>query len=269
MLYLPRYRILPGQRVETRSSLARGLTRAWTFDSGVAWDAARGEVTPVTAAFGAPSFMPMPYQRTLGLYTPNGAAATLGINDDWYGASTVIWQCRIESVDNPWGGLWFKSRGGANYQMLMQRSSSNDRFYITRGSSASDITARSLSSFLNRTTTFAFVVGGPSSGDPMALYADGLLVQAFTPAEIQLSGTGSVMLSAEPGLTATYDSSVYWSSMFRFDRALSEAEIARIGTLPRERLIRSRRIWVPVSTGGGGAAIFRRTLSNRIGVRNV
>lgn len=78
------------------------------------------------------------------------------------------------------------------------------------------------------------------------MYLNGGFVYGSTYTVAQATGSGSLILGAEPALSATYDSDVVWLNFLRFNRVLSENEIAAIGTNP-QRLFREQavQIWVP------------------------
>lgn len=241
--------------VDWSNPLTRGLKAALVFDGGYAFDAATGKPAALTTLFGTPRVAAFPGSGELSLYTPNGSAASVFPGEDWSGPCTIIWKCYVESVDSPWGGLLVKLATGTATQLTMQRNSSNNNFYLSRNYSTSLVTGRSLSSLLSLPTTFAISSESAAAASRLAIHVDGSLVQAYNPTEAQTAGAGALLLGCENASSATYDSSVYWSSFLRFDRELSAGEIAAIGTNPRRLLVQERRIWVPVSAGGGSTSL--------------
>lgn len=246
--------VLP--EAEWANPLTRGLKTALVFDNGYAFDAAKGEPRAFTNAIGTPTITSAKAMGRRALYTPNGSAANFALGEDWSGPSTLVWTSFIESVDSPWGGILSKLSTGTSTQYAAQRNIGNDYFQLSRNYSASVVNARTLSSFLGAPITFALVNESAAAASRFALYANGILVQAFNPVEAQNGGSGALLLGCESSSNATYDSSVFWDSVFRFDRALSDGEVAAIGTNPRQLLVQERRIWVPVSAGGGTTYTF-------------
>ncbi len=245
--------VLP--EAEWANPLTRGLKTALVFDNGYAFDAAKGGPRAFTNAIGTPTITSAKATGRSALYTPNGSAANFALGEDWSGPSTLVWTSFVESIDNPWGGVLAKLATGTSTQYAAQRNVGNDYFQLSRNYSASVVNARTLSSFLGAPITFALVNESAAAASRFALYANGILVQAFNPVEAQNGGAGALLLGCENSSNATYDSSVFWDSVFRFDRALSDGEVAAIGTNPRQLLVQERRIWVPVSAGGGSTSL--------------
>jgi hypothetical protein len=234
-----------GVGINARNPLAAGIVNAFTFN-GVVYDEKRKQQWTPVAATGSLS-----YQGTaagFGLYTNNGTIATLDLNEDWSGPSTLIIKCLIKGIDIPWGGLYFKY-GSTTYQHSLQRNSSNNTLQFARNNSgAVVVTGSSISGMLNAPTTLAITNSSGSAGANWAVYRNGSLVYGFTYTVAQATGAGNLVLAGEPSLSASFDSDVVWLSFIRYDREMSAREIAAIGNRP-EQLFTPRRIMLPVATG--------------------
>lgn len=237
-------------RINYAHPVARKLRNAIVFGANGPYDAVSRRALQLTTAFGSPILGPTPYG--FGLRTPNGSAATIALAQDWSGACTVVYRCWINSVDANFGGLWSKNTTTTNQTLGVGRNSTSDDWYIGRNATA--VTALTSSSIVSDSSTL--VVHGVTNSDAgsaatIAMYRNGVLVQsAAANASAQLTGAGDLHLGTSRDLSATFDSDVWWYEFLRFDSVLSAAEMAYIGKDTRQLFAR-RRIWAPVSAGGG------------------
>jgi hypothetical protein len=240
----------------------QGLRNAFVFSDGIAYDAVARRKVQLATAFGQPVFANIPGGGGKGLYTPNGSAARIDLNEDWSGPSTTIWRGLLNGITSPWGAYWAKAGTGNAVQISIGRFDTSDNFCLGRQGTVQQLTSSSISSSSVGVATFALVVESQSTSGSVVLYRNGALVQGVSSAYFQTTGVGSLYLGCESTVaSSTYAADAYWSSFFRFDRVLSAAEIAAIGNNPSKLLLAPKRIWVPVSApveSTGGLVSYKR-----------
>src|SRR5574343_1708428 len=165
------YLILPSRRTKYPSiragidwshPAAASLKNALVFLGGSCFDAAQGKAVPVSAAMGTLSYVGTPFG--LGLYTNNGSAANVGVNQDWSGPSTTLWQCYIYGVDSNFGGLWTKNTTGTTTQLSIGRNSTSDDWCVGKADSGTQtLTASSITGGSGTYRTFAFTNSGAAA----------------------------------------------------------------------------------------------------------
>ena len=162
------------------------------------------------------------------LYTPNDGWAHLALGVDWQGPNTVFMVCRMNDIDNPWGGLFAKLSTGTSTQFAVGRESYNDLLYgAVEDSTATIISGTSISSMsgLSGFAVMAFTHSGATSS-AMSFYRNGIFVGNSTALGAQPSGTGDLILGASRDQLAAYDSDIDWIGFVRAKRVLSASEIA-------------------------------------------
>jgi len=240
------------QRVPWRVQ-PQGATR--TVNSGFAlngalpnFNAATGGATTLTQAGTASSRVVTP--SGVGLNTPNNGWVVASPAASWDGAFTIHAALRVNSIDNPWGGLFAKLTSGITSQVSVGRNSSNDYLYFGVNDSTSlSCTNISISSIVGKVVTLSFVYDGATTG---YAYLNGVLANSGA-IGTQNTGSGALVLGAARDQSTTYDSDVDWVLFDYSKGAKNGAEIFRsVGTTPWQLFApQTRRIWVPVSAGGG------------------
>lgn len=244
-------------KVAWNKPLTRGLRNALLFDGGV-FDAAQQRVFPITAAYGTPTWIATP--EGMALSTPSSAAAIVAVSEDWSGPSTTIWRGRLNGMTSPWGAYWAKAGTGSATQISVGRYGTSDNFYLGRQATVQQLSSSSISGSSGGWVTLAVVVESQSTSGSVVLYRNGVVVQGVASAYVQTTGAGSLYLGCEStAASSTYAADAHWNSFFRFDRILSAAEIAAIGSDPESVLLERRRIWVPVgsSSGSGSSGLIQ------------
>jgi hypothetical protein len=233
--------LLPGGRMRRQPQYlapldqSHWLTKDVTFALNGAvpyFNAAKGRSSGLSA--GGSGFSRQVTQRGISLYTPNGGWADFALNEDWAGPNTVIALCRINGIDNPWGGLFSKQSSGTSAQFAVGQYGSEDVLYGQVDGTAAERISGTAVSTITGFNVLAFTHSGVTTTG-LSYYRNGALVGATPNLLAQATGSGPLGLGRARDSTAGFDSDVDWVGFIRVRRVLSAAEIAEI----------SRNIWAP------------------------
>jgi len=236
-------------RIAWDNPLTKGLLNCYYGGTNFRYDAASGKVVSTYAKTGTIAIATVNGEKCL--HTPNGGIAEVPISEDWSGPCTVFFECYISSVDSPWGGLFAKN-SDVQSQIQVGRNATNDYYYLARGASVDPLTSAVISTSLSRKITFAITNAGTATNAERKFYIDGVLVQTSVNAVgAQQTGNGTLYLGSEKSASAAYDSDVKWVSFYRYNRVLTNQEIAALHRAPNSIFQpETRRIWVSSTAGG-------------------
>ncbi len=215
-------------RVASGNSLAAGLTHAFCFEGGFAFNAVTGLALPIVAAAGTPVIAKPTPQHGNYLHTPSGSIARLDVNSDWASPCTIIFQCFAVAADNPWGNLFAKLAGANNQWSIGRYASGNEAFVQRKSAVAISATGSGLTSTFGRDSVWAVHSSSPVAFTSIYVVADGVEIINSGNADAQDSGTGALFLGGPSNLDTAFDSDVYWRTFLRYNRVLSAPELRAV-----------------------------------------
>lgn len=179
----------------------------------------------------------------IALNTPNGGWIEYDINEDWSsGGNTVLIIGIINSIDNPWGGLWVKKSTPVDNQMAVGRNGDSNKLYVLKNGGSGALDTSSISSYLGKYKALSFA--NLESDYNLYFYEDGNYSGYVFLSGSPQTGTGKLVLG--------YSSDVDWIAFLRFNRFVAGAQLRRIVENPWGLLAPiSKFMLIPPSTFGG------------------
>lgn len=189
------------------------------------------------------------------------------------GAMSILILCDVDALSG-YGALIAKqstTTTHAPFELRLGATSTDSQINLVRAN-ASTFTATNMA-FVNlvaagsRLVTIVFSMESAVQAPGCAVWINGQKTTYPASGSATVTDNGAAVW-----IGRRYDGATQLTGRIHFiglmNRAADDEMAADFKRSPRS-LYAPTRIWAPMSAGGGGAAIFRRTLSNRIGVRNV
>lgn len=191
------------------------------------------------------------FRDGIALSCANNVHARIPVGQDWEANGTVVFVARINSVDNPWGGIFSKLKSGTSAQVSMGRSNNSAYLYLEHGSST-DITSPNIA--IPTGSVAVHAMSWTTGNNAVSKYylngayqASTTAISAGTP-----TGTGDLLLGSARDASATYDSDVDFFLFAKFAGVLSDSAIAELSKNPWQIFRKSPgRIYFFPSAGGG------------------
>ena len=169
----------------------------------------------------------------------------------WSGDFTIVWVGAVTGFSGNDARAAGVVNSGLSTPRIMVGEYSSKTACTTMPSGGSTVYVREV----NQTTGGSRAYIGRLAGTELSFWQDGVLQETKTQSGNDWAGCDRFFVGGV-GWIATADADVYLAGLW--SRALSDAEIAQISANPWQ-LFEPRRIWVPVSAGGGAAADLATT----------
>lgn len=235
------------------------------------FNAATGKGVSLTA--GGSGFSVRATTHGKSLYTPDGGWVNFDVGQDWAGPNTIVALCRVNTINNPWGGLFSKDTGtGFSTQFAIGRDNATDSLYGSVEDSTAISFGASTIPALADYSVIAFTHSGVTSTG-VSYYRNGVLIGVTSALPAQPSGSGVLGLGRSRDVNASYDSDVDWIAFLRAPFVASAAQIKELSdNIWSIWKAPSRKLWAPSAPPPAGSTNFRSTLSalgTRSGSRQV